>query len=127
MRTQNGQPALITVDRIDGSDFEVTVDYEIGSGTAEQGVDFIGLAGTLTWADGDTDPKVISINTTNRDSSEDLGFSVVLTNTTGGAEIIRATTAVVIEGDEKKDSGSLGFLLVALLAAGGLARRRYKF
>ena len=127
VRTQNGQPALITVDRIDGSDFEVTVDYEIGSGTAEQGVDFIGLAGTLTWADGDTDPKVISINTTNRDSSEDLGFSVVLTNTTGGAEIIRATTAVVIEGDEKKDSGSLGFLLVALLAAGGLARRRYKF
>jgi hypothetical protein len=127
VRAQNGQPALISVERVGGSDFEVTVDYELGSGTAEQGIDFIGLAGTLTWADGDTSPKTISINTVNQDTTEDIGFSVVITNPSEGVDIIRSTTAVIIEGDEPKDSGSLGFLLVALLAAGGLARRRYKF
>jgi hypothetical protein len=123
----NGQPALVSVNRVDGSDFAISVDYELGNGTARQGEHFIALEGTLTWEDGDTSAKTITINTVNTDINEDLGFSVVLTQTTGGAEIIRASTAVIILGDKKSDGGSLGFLLVALLTLGGLARRRYKF
>jgi hypothetical protein len=123
----NGQPALVSVNRVDGSDFAISVDYELGNGTARQGEHFIALEGTLTWEDGDTSAKTITINTVNTDLNEDLGFSVVLTQTTGGAEIIRASTAVIILGDKKSDGGSLGFLLVALLTLGGLARRRYKF
>lgn len=124
----NGQPAIVSVNRVGGSDFAISVDFELGNGTAKQGTHFIANEGTLTWEDGDTSPKTITINTVNTELSEDLGFSVVLTQTTGGAEIIRASTAVVIEGDKKKsDGGSLGFLLVALLTLGGLARRRYKF
>ncbi|MFQ3250466.1 MAG: hypothetical protein ACI9O6_002304 [Glaciecola sp.] len=127
-KVPNGQPAIVMVNRVGGSDFAVSVDFELGNGTAKQGTHFIAVEGTLTWEDGDTSPKAITINTVNTDLSEDLGFSVVLTQTTGGAEIIRASTAVVIEGDKKKsDGGSLGFLLVALLTLGGLARRRYKF
>jgi hypothetical protein len=127
-KVMNGQPAIVMVNRVGGSDFAVSVDFELGNGTAKQGTHFIALEGTLTWEDGDTSPKAITINTVNTDLKEDLGFSVVLTQTTGGAEIIRASTAVVIEADKKKsDGGSLGFLLVALLALGGLTRRRYKF
>lgn len=48
----NGGSVTITVNRSDGSDGEVTVDYATGNGTAGAGSDYTAASGTLTFAGG---------------------------------------------------------------------------
>src|SRR4051812_39634680 len=49
--------ATITVQRIDGDDGAVSVDYVAGAGTATAGADFTAATGTLSWADNDDSSK----------------------------------------------------------------------
>jgi uncharacterized delta-60 repeat protein/uncharacterized repeat protein (TIGR01451 family) len=52
----------VTVNRTGGNVGQVSVQIAAQTGSAMNGVDFIGLTNTLTWVDGDTSPRVVSIS-----------------------------------------------------------------
>jgi len=92
----------ITVSRTGGSDGSVSVDYAINDGTASSGTDYSATPGTLTFHDGDSSNKLITVNIiddNNQESSEN--FSLVLSNATGGAAIgnTNTTTVTIIDND----------------------------
>jgi uncharacterized repeat protein (TIGR01451 family) len=59
----------------------LTVDYATANGTAQAGIDYIGMVGTLTWSVGDTSPKVIKIGIIDKPTTElDRNFYVNLSN-----------------------------------------------
>lgn len=53
--------ATLTVTRTGGSTGPATVTFTTSNGTAIAGVDYLATSGSVTWADGDTAPKTISI------------------------------------------------------------------
>ncbi len=53
--------AVISVERFHGAEGAVTVDYWSEDGSATDGEDYVGIAGTLTWADGEDDRRVLMI------------------------------------------------------------------
>ena len=58
----------VSVRRTGGSTGAISVDYDVTSDTATAGTDFAAASDTLTWADGDADPKSLpsSISTMQR-------------------------------------------------------------
>jgi hypothetical protein len=58
---QNAGMALLAVSRTGGSTGPVTVDFATADGTALAGIDYTATSGTLSWTDGDTSPKTLSI------------------------------------------------------------------
>ncbi len=118
---KNGDDVVITVSRAGGSDFAVTVDYQTADGTAVAGENYQDTSGTLTWADGDTADKTITVTTLNTSRKADLGLSLVLTNAQGGASLGNSEIGITIEGDS---GGSFGLAILTMLGLLGLARRR---
>ncbi len=95
----------ITVSRTGGSDGSVSVDYIINNGSATSGNDYSATPGTLSWNDGNSTSKLITVNIiddNNQESSEN--FSLVLSNATGDATIGSPNNTVVTITDN--DSGS---------------------
>jgi hypothetical protein len=87
--SDNGHPfgglpttATITVTRTNGSNGAVSVDFSSASGTAHAGSDYTAPPNqTLTWADGDTQPKTITIPIIDDTRNEGYeSFTVNLTN-----------------------------------------------
>jgi hypothetical protein len=78
---------------------ELSVDYALGSGTADHGSDFEGIAsGTVTWADGDAEPKNLVFEITDDGTGEDEEFfELTLSNASGatlaGSDLLRVTIA----------------------------------
>ena len=112
----------------------VSVDFATSSGSATAGSDFASASGTLTWADGDTSVKTITVNTQNDTTDEsDETFTVTLSNPTGGAALGANSQATVTIVDDdtpaaapppepssgSSGGGSMGFLSLLLL---GIAR-----
>ena len=86
--TYEGRDGWIDVERIDGSDGVVTVDYNTEDGTAIAGTHYVAQSGTLTWEDGDTTRKKIrNIIKENNQYDGYLNFKYVLSNPTGGAKL----------------------------------------
>ena len=85
-RTEGTSDIQVPVFRMNGSEGEVSVSYDI-SGSATLGEDFV-VSGTLAWADGETGRKDIEV-----DYLEDVvfegteSFTIELTAPTGGATI----------------------------------------
>ncbi|MFQ5470443.1 MAG: Calx-beta domain-containing protein, partial [Gammaproteobacteria bacterium] len=78
----------LTVNRLNGSDGAISVDYVTGDQTATAGGDYSTATGTLEWADGDSRSKQISIPILADSAIEnDETFELQLSNTTGGATI----------------------------------------
>lgn len=76
------------VRRRDGSTGTVSVKYNTSNGTAGAGTDFVATSGTLTWADGDTSDKIVDVGILDDAAAEgDEGFTITLSNPTGGASI----------------------------------------
>jgi len=60
--------ATITVNRVNGSDGRIAVDYDASNGTASNGSDYTATSGTLTFEDGETTKSFdISINNDSTD------------------------------------------------------------
>jgi photosystem II stability/assembly factor-like uncharacterized protein len=76
------------VNRTEGEDKIVTVNFHTVPGTATPGVDYTPVAGTLTWFDQDVSPKGFSIPILQRSVSGDFTFDVVIDTPGGGATII---------------------------------------
>jgi hypothetical protein len=69
----------IPVSRSGGTDEAISVNYQVTANSAEANNDFQGSAGTLQWADSDSEDKFISVDIVNDDTSEDLEtFSISL-------------------------------------------------
>ena len=90
---------VITLQRVGGSIGAVSVDYSTSDGTAVSGVDFATTQGTLTFAPGET-LKTFTIMILRDDTDEgDEALSVLLSNTTGGAQLaVPSTCTVTISG-----------------------------
>jgi|GEM_PF-2567227 len=77
----------LTVLRIGMGAGAVTVDYEVSGGSAINGTDYVLADGTITWANGDTDPKAIRVTLT-EDAIAEATETVVITlsNVTSSGE-----------------------------------------
>jgi hypothetical protein len=106
---QNSGAVTVPLDRTGGSSGAVSVAYSTVSGTAIAGTDFTTTDGTLSWADGDTSSKTLSIPISNATPfSASKSFSVALSAPTGGATLGSPKSANVnIAGDAAPTVGSL--------------------
>jgi len=85
----------VRVRRSGGSAGLVSVDYSTTSGSASDNADFIPVAGTLTWADGDREDKTITIEVISDTVTESREqFTLMLSNVAGGAGL--ATSRIPI-------------------------------
>ena len=95
--------ATVLVERSQGDTGAVTVDYMTFDGSATDGLDYTGVAGTLSWADGDGSDKTVLIPIL--DDADDEGnesFDFLLSGATGGAAIdpLRDSATVTIVDDD---------------------------
>jgi Leucine-rich repeat (LRR) protein len=104
---ENAATVTLTVRRGGDTNGTLEVDYATTDGTAGQGTDYVGATGTLTWADGDSSDKTLTITLIDNNT---LGegyktFLVTLSDTTSGANLETAT--VIIKDDEPLDCASV--------------------
>ena len=101
----------VAVRRTGGSSGSVTVNYSPVDGTATNGSDYTLAAGTLTWADGDSADKTISVAIINDTLTEFAEtFAIQLTNITGGAVLTTTNEVVTISDDDLVSNGALQFV-----------------
>jgi plastocyanin len=103
-------PATVTVQRINGDDGAVSVQYSATAGTATAGQDFTAVAGTLSWANNDDAVKSFNVPIAN-DGTAETNETVLLTlaNPTGGAALdaSRKTATLTILDDDTAPGGPL--------------------
>jgi len=100
-----GNDVIVTVQRSGGSSGAISVDYTLVPGTADAS-DLAATSGTLSWADGDTGDKSITLSTlADGDTTEGLELMrVKLLAPTGGATISPASDASVYISDGSTSS-----------------------
>lgn len=103
--------AMIVVERSNGEDGVVSVDYRTSGTTATPGVDYQDVVGTLTWANGDGGSKTFTIPLID-DAEAEGAESVLLTleNPTGGMALDdeRATSTLIILASDGGTGGGGG-------------------
>ncbi|MBE9564470.1 MAG: hypothetical protein IMF17_04425, partial [Proteobacteria bacterium] len=108
---EDGITVTITVTRIGGSFGTVGVDYASADGSAMAGSDYIAVAGSLSFADGEISQTFSIDIVDDADYEGDESLSLILGNPTGGAGLDSPTLAIVtiLEDDPVPPSGSLQF------------------
>ena len=102
---EQGGTALLSVTRSNNSSGAVSVSYTSASGSAISGTDFTSTSGTLTWTDGDTAPKTISVPITPDALVEGTEtFTVTLSSPAGGVIVDPTTTTVTIADPGSRDT-----------------------
>jgi hypothetical protein len=102
--------ATISVERVNGADGPVTVQYATSDGTATSPADYTAASGMLMWADGDTADKTFDVAIA-ADLLDELDETVDLTlsSPTGGAVLGSPSTAVLtISDDDSPPQISIG-------------------
>ena len=95
--------AVVTVNRSGASTGEAVVDYTTVNETAIAGADYSQTSGALTWGEGDTSPKVISVPVTAAGIGRE--FAVTLVSISGAAGFGTPTSATVVISSDS-DNGS---------------------
>jgi uncharacterized protein (DUF2249 family) len=90
-----GIVATITVTRVGGSYGEASVQYATKDGSAQAGLDYIEISGTLSWGDGDTDPKTFTVDIIDDSEYEDNETFTLKLKKVEGATIGEPGTAEV--------------------------------
>ncbi|MBZ0114179.1 MAG: hypothetical protein K8J08_17085 [Thermoanaerobaculia bacterium] len=100
--SEGGGSVVLPVTRSGGSDGQVTVDYATVPGTAQAGLDFMAVNGTLTWEDGDDDPIHLEIPILDDGETEVAEvFELALSNPGGGAVLgTYDRSLITIEDDD---------------------------
>lgn len=107
-----GDPVTVTAERVGGTAGEVTVDYATSDGSATAGLDYTAASGTLTWADGDSDPKTFTVALLEDLITEGGEYlSLALTNPGGGVVPGPQSTATLVIVDNEPPGGLLQFRL----------------
>ena len=100
---RDGELQTITVTRTEKSKGNVSIQYfASANGTAISEVDYIGGIGTLTWANGDIQPKVLPLTILVDDETESLEtVNLTLFNPTGHATLgsLAQTTLIIVDDD----------------------------
>jgi Calx-beta domain-containing protein/centrosomal CEP192-like protein len=115
----------LTVNRVNGSKGQVSVDYGTTDGTALNGTNYTTTSATLTFADGDTTPKTFTVDILDDPNAEGTtSFFVSLNNLTGGATFGGPSQAEVFIFDNDAadlafDSGTTSFGPVAVGSSAG--------
>jgi choice-of-anchor B domain-containing protein len=87
--------AVVIVQRAGSATGAASVDYSMTAGDADPGVDFTGpTSGTLSWADGDADPRWIEFEITNDGVAEADEFIELTLSNAAGAGISQATVRI---------------------------------
>lgn len=101
----------VTRDPADGSEGAVSVQYNTVDGTAIAGTNYDSASGTLTWADGETGPKSITIkvldDSTDTYPRTNKTFSVTLTSPTGGVALATPSSVAITILDNKQPGVNL--------------------
>jgi surface-anchored protein len=87
--------ATITVTRSFGSDGPVTIDYATSDATAQAGVDYTAMSGTLSFANGETSKTITIPVAVDGFVENNETVNLTLSNPTGGAELGGRTSAVL--------------------------------
>jgi Leucine-rich repeat (LRR) protein len=110
---ENAGTVTLTVRRGGETNGTLEVDYATTDGTALEGIDYVGATGRLTWADGDSSEKTLTITLIDNTASEDnKTFTVTLSDPTSGADLETAT--VIIRDDDPTFVSLAGFTATAL-------------
>jgi hypothetical protein len=110
---ENAGTVTLTVRRGGDTNGTLEVDYATADGTAGQGTDYIGATGRLTWLDGDSSNKTLTITLIDNTASEDnKTFTVTLSDPTSGADLETAT--VIIRDDDPTFVSLADFTATAL-------------
>ena len=90
----------LTVVRAGGDLGEISVDFATENGSAIAGEDYVAATGTVTFADRDSDPKMVMLEILDDELDEDdETFRVRLSNPTGGVAIgTEVTTVSIVDG-----------------------------
>jgi len=92
---ENAGTLTLTVRRVGGSQGELTVNYATTDGTAKDGSDYVGTTGSLTWADGDSSDKTLTVTITDDSLSEgNETFTVSLSDAVSGESLDSATVTI---------------------------------
>ncbi len=99
---ENTTTLPLTVERSDGDEGAVSVNYAVTSGTASTGSDYLLTSGTLTWSDGDSQNKKITLTIVDDSVVEgDEIPTVTLSSPTNGATLgAQQMTIITIEDNE---------------------------
>ncbi len=98
---ENGGSVTLTLTRTAGADGAISVSVNSGGGSASSGADYTALSQTVSWADGDSANKTVSLTVLD-DATDEPNETVTLTlsNATGGAALGTATATVTIVDDD---------------------------
>ena len=140
---EDGTPATpakalvqIAVTRSGGSAGEASIDFATVDGTATAPADYTATSGTLSWADGESGTKFITVNIVEDGFGEnDENFRIVLSNAQGAGLGINAQAQIVVVANGAAsstapvtipagDTRSWLALLGAMLAAAWVGLRR---
>ena len=107
LKLENAGSFTINVTRTNGSTGTVTVHYATADGTAKAPSDYTATSGTLTFNDGETS-KPLSIPIIDDNTPEGSeGFTLTLSNPTGGAVLGSVATATLIIQDNEDPTLSI--------------------
>ena len=137
--------ATFIVRRTGGAAGAVSVDFATSDDTASGGADFTRASGTLTWMDGETANKTITITVADDSVSEGNEYlELALSNPTGGASLTTSRAFINIFDDEPpppapppnpspgnpasggSGGGGVGWVLILVLAVALVYRRALK-
>jgi hypothetical protein len=109
--SENGNTVELTVNRVNGSNGEVFVNFSSSDGTATASVDYQSINGALTFADGVTSQTVEVMLLDDSTYEGDETFTVSLSNVQGNATLGSISTVQVIieENDPAPASGVFQF------------------
>lgn len=90
--------AIITVNRVDGTNGAVQVSYATAAGgTAANGVDYTGISGALNWANGESGLKSFSVPVLgNNLAQSNVTVNLALSNPTNGASALGLQSTAVL-------------------------------
>jgi pimeloyl-ACP methyl ester carboxylesterase len=92
---ENASTVTLTVRRVGGTNGELTVNYATTDGTATDGNDYVGTTGSLTWADGDSSDKTLTVTISDDSLSEgNETFTVTLGMPISGESLDSATVTI---------------------------------
>lgn len=106
--------ATLVVQRINGDDGIISVQYGATAGSATAGQDFTAVSGTLNWGDNDDASKTFTVPILN-DNAQEGNETILLTlsNPTGGASLDanqKSATLTIQDNDSSGGGGNEGFL-----------------
>ena len=108
---ENGGSLLVTVDRIGGADGVASINYATSDNTTTVTNDYTAATGTLSWIDGDSASKTLSIAIIDDNDYEgDEQLSITLSNSVGASLGVNSAIITIVEDETLPVTANPGVL-----------------